>query len=79
MAKRSEAIDVLKGILIILVVIGHAKNDIVHDVIFLFHMPAFFMVSGVLIDRYKLVEKGYISKKILRLMIPYSVVCGKVC
>lgn len=41
MAKRSEAIDVLKGSLIVLVVIGHAKNGIVHDVIFLFHMPAF--------------------------------------
>ena len=72
MAKRSEEIDVLKGFLIILVVIGHARRGVVHDVIFLFHMPVFFMISGMLIDRDKLLSKGYIEKKVLRLMLSYA-------
>ena len=63
MAKRSETIDLLKVILIILIVIGHAKNGSLHDVIF-FHILAFFKVFGVPIGRDKLVSKGYTSEKI---------------
>lgn len=39
---RTLSVDIAKGILIILVVVAHAQTDIVHDIIFMFHMPLFF-------------------------------------
>ena len=38
---RSNEIDIFKGLLIILVVVGHYDSDIVHDVIFLFQRCIF--------------------------------------
>lgn len=46
---RTQSVDIAKGILIILVVVAHAQADIVHDIIFIFHMPLFFVISGFLI------------------------------
>lgn len=73
MKLRSKYIDILRGLLIILVVIGHFNNGIMHDIIFLFHMPLFFMISGYLLKREHLVEKGYIRNKICTLMLPYGI------
>ncbi len=52
--KRIEWIDVLKGIGIILVILGHT-HVLFRTYIFSFHMPLFFFISGYLftIDRYK--------------------------
>lgn len=72
-SERSQSIDIAKGILIILVVAGHAQADGVHDIIFLFHMPLFFIISGFLMKREKLTEIDYLIRKIKQLMIPYAV------
>jgi len=51
--KRIDSIDIAKGILIILVVVAHVfQSGYVHDLIYSFHMPAFFIISGMLL-RYK--------------------------
>ena len=68
---RSQSVDIAKGILIILVVIAHAQVDMVHDIIFMFHMPLFFVISGFLMKRETLVKVGYVRGKIKHLMIPY--------
>lgn len=73
MKLRSQNIDILRGLLIMLVVIGHFNNGIAHDIIFLFHMPLFFVLSGYLLKRKHLVEKGYIVNKVCTLMLPYAV------
>lgn len=70
---RTLSVDIAKGILIILVVVAHAQTDIVHDIIFMFHMPLFFMISGFLMGREKLLKTGYVSGKIKHLMIPYII------
>ena len=47
-ASRDHAIDTAKGILIIMVVYAHCFTDgILHDFFFSFHMPAFFVLSGI--------------------------------
>ncbi|MGN1124802.1 MAG: acyltransferase family protein [Candidatus Gastranaerophilaceae bacterium] len=69
--KREEKIDAIKGILIFLVVFGHSKTDFIHDIIFLFHMPLFFIVSGFLLNKSRLYEKGYIRKRVFKLILPY--------
>ena len=68
---RDREIDIVRGILILLVVIGHGAPNIAHDIIFLFHMPLFFVLSGVLLQRKCLLQVSYIKKKIFDLMIPY--------
>lgn len=72
--KRSTEIDIFKGLLIVLVVVGHYDSSIMHDVIFLFHMPLFFAISGLLLKKECLMEGiKYIKTKIQNLMIPYFV------
>lgn len=70
--KRLQYYDMLKGILIITVVMGHAGLSIFGFDVFWFHMPAFFMVSGVLTNKfidYK--SKKQIQQKAKRLFVPY--------
>lgn len=69
--KRTRSLDIAKGILIILVVSGHAQTDLVHDIIFMFHMPLFFVISGFLMKREKLLRVGYARRKIKHLIVPY--------
>lgn len=45
--ERDKTLDIAKGIFIILVVSGHSTFPYT-DVIYWFHMPAFFIVSGIL-------------------------------
>lgn len=43
--ERNKTYDVLKGLLIILMVMGHTQF-FGHDFVFLFHMGCFFIISG---------------------------------
>lgn len=46
--ERLNQFDILKGVGILLVMIGHAisTNSIVYNLIYGFHMPLFFFCSG---------------------------------
>lgn len=69
---RNSEIDIAKGILIYFVVLGHILPDseLIHKYIYWFHMPAFFIISGLFIkDQFEL--KSEVKKKIRRLLIPY--------
>lgn len=63
-------VDISKGIGILLVVIGHVQTlPLIHDSIFLFHMPLFFLLSGFF---FKIREpwRVCIQKKVIRLLLP---------
>lgn len=68
-------IDSLKGMAIILVVIGHLNSisSELNQYIYSFHMPLFFFISGYLFnfEKYTDIGKEYILKKIYSLIIPY--------
>lgn len=70
--QRMYYIDMLKGIAIALVVLGHNSfHDYATQAIYLFHMPLFFVISGFL-DRLEGITFGdYVRKKLRRLMYPY--------
>ena len=77
---RQTYLDVAKGILIICVVIGHVINfeyfltSVVKTVIYAFHMPAFFIISGILMNPEKLKNqtfRSFVKRKIKRFIIPY--------
>lgn len=74
-SKRITYLDNAKGIGIILVIMGHTYMNIEHlRLIYAFHMPLFFMLSGMLIHikkEYNLPFKTIFIKKIKSMMIPY--------
>lgn len=75
MKERIAYIDTVKGILIVLMLIGHIWNvGVIHDFIYSFHMPAFFFISGILLKKSSSLMKPLrtaIFKKILSLLVPY--------
>lgn len=51
MTRRDSLLDFLKGVAIVLMVLGHALDDwadgaTVRSYIYLFHMPVFFVAAG---------------------------------
>ena len=68
--KREYKLDVLKGILIFLVVFAHYKADVYSNIIYLFHMPLFFIVSGYFL--HKNITIVDLKKKFTVLFLPYS-------
>lgn len=74
-------IDVAKGIGILCVVVGHAINQLnpesatfivltIRNLIYSFHMPLFFFLSGFLLN-YSTTTLEFIRKKVKRLAVPY--------
>ena len=66
---RDVTFDVLKGIAIILVIIGHCDFGPFRAFIYSFHMPLFFFVTGYFLKKRPLRQEIYLSTK--RLIIPY--------
>lgn len=67
---RLEYIDILKGIGIVLVVLGHITKDReLFQFIYAFHMPLFFIVSGYFLHE----KKNFIISQAKSLLIPYFV------
>lgn len=71
--RRDKNVDIVKGLLIILVVTAHFQRDIIHDMIFLFHMPLFFIISGIFLQKEKLISKCYLKNKAVSLLTPYCI------
>ena len=71
-SKRNSDLDILKGIGIVLVILGHQNLPIGHF-IYSFHMPLFFLISGYLY--YKKEIKESLVKDFRRLIIPYFIGC----
>lgn len=71
--KRESWVDLAKGIGIILVIAGHACCPTYpHGIIYAFHMPLFFFLSGLFIDKQCQIGFMEFAKKNFRsLLIPY--------
>ena len=91
MAKRIIGIDVMQGIAMVLVVLGHHRFPFMPEWymrmfywIYTFHMPLFIFISGFLVRySYKGVHgwseyKGYIGKRVRKFAVPYLIV-GIIC
>jgi|GEM_PF-2034223 fucose 4-O-acetylase-like acetyltransferase len=67
---RFDHIDIAKGILIIAVVLGHSLGDKESQVLYWFHIPAFFFISGMLLTG-KNFDTDKLLKRMKMLLIPY--------
>lgn len=73
---RNVQMDILRGIGIILIVLGHSGFQYTHF-LYLFHLAIFFIVSGYFFNEDYVKDKEslkrYIIKKIKRLYIPFAI------
>ena len=73
MSSREPVFDVMKGIGIILMLVGHIPpGEKVYGIIYSFHMPLFFLVSGAF-AKVNGNAKGAIVKDLKRLVLPVFV------
>ncbi len=82
--KYYENVDILRGFAILLVVLGHALAadnigtsdaewcNVIHDFIYSFHMPLFFLISGFCYSRHANYGK-FVLHKCRYLLLPYVV------
>ncbi len=70
---RIEWLDISKGIGMILVILGHCVGfgGLIHNLIFMFHMPLFFILSGYIFKRKENIQ--CIISKFKSLIIPYFI------
>lgn len=77
MKKRNELIDILKGIAICLIVLGHT-SFVGKTYIYLFHVAVFIIASGMFYNGKKITTLNelieFIKKKLLRLYVPYVII-----
>ncbi|MFD2246362.1 acyltransferase family protein [Pontibacter ruber] len=66
---RIDHIDVARGLLILLVILGHSPFQY-SRYLYWFHMPAFFIISGMLHKQPKGTVE-FLSKRFFNLIIPY--------
>ncbi len=71
---RISYLDIAKGISIICIILGHLGKFTITRVVFTFHVPIFFLISGYFIDD-KLKIWDFTKKKAKRLLIPYYITC----
>lgn len=71
--KRIQWLDILRGLATVLVVIGHSEVGTFSKYIYWFHMPLFFVLSGLLFKSVKNTAevKLFIKERTYRLLIPY--------
>ena len=71
--ERIIELDIAKGICILLMVIGHSgMTNIVHHMIYAFHMPFFFFISGVTTNVNRSFRVFSISK-VNGLLVPFLI------
>ncbi|MBR3317774.1 MAG: acyltransferase family protein [Atopobiaceae bacterium] len=75
-SRRIRSYDIAKGLVILLVVVGHQgdMDPVVRKLIFAFHMPLFFMANAIFIAGRYDVRRTF-RRSLRTLILPYVVVC----
>ena len=81
--KRIGYIDYIRAFAIVLMIVGHIIQEDarllmpIHEIIYSFHIPLFFFISGYVFsdNNLKLSTKEYIKKNIKQIMFPYLGYC----
>ena len=70
---RVNYFDIAKGIGMVCVILEHLSLSAVNMVVFTFHMPLFFIISGYFLKKQDM--KLLVRKKFRQLLIPYFLTC----
>ncbi len=74
MNKRIQSIDIARGIAMISIMLGHLGAEKINRIVFTYHLPIFYVLSGYFINE-KMDRWTFIKKKFQHLIIPYFVIC----
>ena len=69
--------DIAKGICIISVILGHLGVGFLNRLVFMYHLPVFFLLAGYFMKVKP--DRTVVSAKAKRLLIPYGITCLVVC
>ena len=69
---RQRYIDVARGIAIICIILGHLGCASINRVVFTFHVPVFFLITGYFMNESGNL-KDFVLKKARKLLVPYFV------
>lgn len=72
--ERIKYIDIARGIAMLCIVLGHLGNSQINRVVFTFHVPLFFFITGYFINNRRSV-KDFIKNKARTLLAPYCWTC----
>ncbi len=72
---RLGYVDVAKGLAMICIVLGHLGSSIINRVVFTFHVPVFYLISGYFISAEEKLSSFFV-KKLRTLIVPYYLTCA---
>lgn len=70
---RNRTIDITRGIAILSIIIGHLNVWTINRVVFTFHVPIFFLLTGYFMKAEPLCV--HVRKKARTLLVPYALTC----
>ncbi len=73
-SSRKQYIDIARGLAIICIILGHLGNGTINRVVFTFHVPIFYLITGYFIEKKKPINI-FIREKFKSLIIPYAITC----
>ena len=76
--QRLEYLDVARGIAMIAIVLGHLGSALINRVVYTFHLPMFYFISGYFFDE-RATLHAFVGKKARQLLVPYYVTCLVYC
>ena len=71
---RLRYVDIAKGISIICIILGHLGVVEINRVVFTFHVPIFFLITGYFVSSKRTVGE-FIKIKFRTLIVPYAITC----
>lgn len=72
--KREKYIDIAKGVAMLCIILGHLGIYEIDRVVFTFHVPIFYIITGYFLSK-KYEVKTFIKEKARTLLLPYGVTC----
>ena len=76
-SSRSRTVDIARGIAMIAIVIGHLGVHDINRVVFTFHLPIFFIITGYYLKTDESF-KAVVKKRFRTLIVPYFLTCAAV-
>ena len=72
--ERTGYVDIAKGVAILCIIIGHLDSFTIRRVVFTFHVPIFYLITGFYISA-KRTRAAFFRRKLRTLIVPYAVTC----
>ena len=72
--KRVKFIDVAKGISILCIILGHLNEPGINRVVFTFHVPIFYFITGYFLNG-STPLRPFLRRKAQTLLVPYAAAC----